>query len=231
MRVLDSMIGWLAPPICITCGHEGSALCFICSELEILPFGAKCWHCGAINEGAMACKVARRNGSPKSVWVVTDYESTAKKLVQLYKFGQQRTAAISLADAMAQTLLDFNSDKNLYFKNYLLIPVPTATGRVRQRGFDHAALLARHIGFKLKLETGKYLVRLGQTRQVGAKRAERLKQLETSFYVKNPKEVRGRNILLIDDVITTGATINAATKTLRAAGAKSVDALVFAKKL
>lgn len=231
MRVLDSIIGWLAPPVCIACGHEGQTLCFICSQIEILPFGNKCWHCGSISSGTFACSIARRGDSPKSVWVVSDYESTAKKLITLYKFNHQRSAAMPIAAAMARTLLEFNSDKNLTLKNYLLIPVPTASGRLRQRGFDHTMLLSREIGFNLKMPIERRLFRSGQSRQVGSKRAERLRQLEAVFYVKNPKNIRGRNVLLIDDVITTGATINAAAKTLKAAGAKSVDALVFAKKL
>lgn len=225
------MIGWLAPPVCITCGEEGRVLCRVCTQLEILPFGGKCWHCGSISKDAIACPAARRHGSPKSVWVVSDYASTAKQLILAYKFKHQRSAAVPIAAAMVQTLLEFNSDKDLNLKNYLLVPVPTASSRVRQRGFDHTASLSREIGHRLKSPIGRYLFRSGQSRQVGAKKIERLRQLESMFYVKQPKNIRGRNILLIDDVITTGATINAAARTLKAAGAKSVDALVFTKKL
>jgi predicted amidophosphoribosyltransferase len=75
------------------------------------------------------------------------------------------------------------------------------------------------------------LRRLDQTRQLGAKREERLAQLTGSFAVKNHRRVSGRIILLVDDVLTTGGTLIAASKTLKAAGAKQVDALIFAKKL
>lgn len=231
MCILDSMIGWLAPPICICCGQEGQTLCGICKETELLPFGAKCWHCGAASVDAAACERARRVGSPKFIWIATDYESTAKELVRTYKFGQQRSVCVPIADAMLQTLLDFNSDEDIAKKDWIIVPVPTATSRVRQRGFDHTSLLAREIAINLKAEVRKPLGRLGQSRQLGAKRNDRLTQLGDKFYVKNPAAVHGRNILLIDDVITTGATIIEAAKTIRLTGAKSVSALVFAKRL
>lgn len=225
------MIGWLAPPVCISCEQEGNALCEICAETEILPYGAKCWHCGSISNGNAACNKAQRLGSPSSVWVVTDYESTAKKLIESFKFGHQRHSALPMAELMLHTLLEYNSDKTFMLKNYLIIPVPTATSRVRQRSFDHTALLARNLSFKSKIPSSSTLHRSGQSRQVGATRSKRFAQLEAGFYVSNAAKIRNRNILLVDDVITTGATICAAAKTLKSAGAKTVDALVFAKKL
>lgn len=231
MKILDSMIGLVAPPVCIGCGLEGQSLCRMCIETEILPFGSKCWHCGQISKNAAACVSARRNGSPSYVWVVTDYEATAKKLVQAYKFSHQRSAAASMAGTMAQTFFEFNSDSDINKKDFLIVPLATATGRIRQRSFDHTALLAKELSYKLKLPTRKYISRLGQSRQVGSKKSERLAQLEASFYISQPTKIAGRNVLLVDDVITTGGSIIAAAKILKAAGAKSISALVFAKKL
>jgi ComF family protein len=115
--------------------------------------------------------------------------------------------------------------------DYLVVPVPTATARVRERGFDHTDLLAKQIAIILRLSEAKALRRLGQTRQLGSKREDRLIQLSGNFAVKNPHRARGQDILLVDDVVTTGGSIIAAAKALRVAGAKSVDALIFAKKL
>ena len=102
---------------------------------------------------------------------------------------------------------------------------------VRQRGFGHSELLARNIAVKLRVEYSLALRRLGQTRQLGAKREDRLAQLSGSFAVKNRRRISGRRILLIDDVLTTGGTLIAASKVLKAAGAKEVNALIFAKRL
>jgi ComF family protein len=225
------MIGWLAPPLCVGCGVEGLSLCVACSTSEILPFGARCFSCDALSERNQTCVKCRKNSAPRFVWINTTYSGLSKDLIQKYKFGQQRAASIPIAALMAEALLSYSGTEEIQASNYLVVPVTTATSRVRQRGFDHADLLAGQVATKLKLEKKNILVRLGQTRQVGVSRAVRLKQLEGSYKVRKPELIKGRNILLIDDVVTTGATLRSATRTLKKAGAGKVDALVFAKRL
>jgi ComF family protein len=231
MSIAETVIGWLAPPICIACGTEGRSLCPPCAAAEIIPFGERCWHCNALSPRARTCNSCRRSGTPRSVWVATDYDGIAKDLIQKYKFGQQRAVAKTLSGLMSGTFWNFISKEDIAKTNYLIIPVPTATSRVRQRGFDHAALLAQQLAKELQIPAEPVLWRLGQSRQLGTKRDERLKQAHGSYIVRKPSAVSGRNILLVDDVVTTGATLQAATQALRQAGATHVDALVFAKRL
>jgi ComF family protein len=231
MRALDTIIGWLAPPVCLGCGVEGSSFCFECSISNIIPFGERCFNCNAFSINSASCGKCKNNGPPRHVWVSTDYEGVAKNLVQIYKFGHQRVAAKSIANIMAETFLFYNSYENILSTDYLVVPVPTATSRVRQRGFDHSVLLAKTVSKKLKLPCSSALQRLGQSRQVGKSRSDRFKQAEGNYIVIKPEMVAARNILLIDDVVTTGATLCSVAKTLRKAGAKRVDALVFAKRL
>lgn len=230
MSVLDSVIGWIAPPSCLICGTEGQALCSTCSSSEIIPYGERCFDCGAFSPAARTCEKCRAS-SPRHVWVCTNYEAAARELIKVYKFGHQRVAADSLADLMIETLLSFNDIPGLDNRNYLIVPVPTASSRIRQRSFDHSAHLARQIALGLNISYANALVRLGQARQVGAERSIRLSQPADNYLIRYSHLVNGQNILLIDDVVTTGATLRAATKSLRAAGAARVDALVFAKRL
>ncbi len=231
MSLLETAIGWVAPPQCVTCGREGSALCVACSTSEIVPYGQQCWLCNRVSAGGRTCPKCRAGGSPRFVWITTNYAGAARDLIKIYKFGHQRAAARSLSQLMVETLHDFNSPAELTKLNYLMVPIPTATSRIRQRGFDHSVLLAKTVGRQLGVECANSLGRLGQSRQLGAKKSERLFQTKDSYFVRLPRITKSRNILLIDDVITTGATLKAVTKVLRAAGAKRVDALVFAKKL
>ncbi len=228
MSLLEATIGWLAPPLCAGCGREGSSLCAGCSSSKILPFGEKCAFCGVVSQASRSCQSCRRGGVPSHVWVTTNHEGLARDLLHVYKFEQQRAAADSITRLMIETYLRCSGELEY---NYMVVPVPTATKRVRERGFDHSALLAKKIADRLKIDYQPALGRLGQTRQVGAKRSDRLSQMDGKIRVKRTSAVRDRQILLVDDVITTGATLRVAAKALRQAGAHRVDALVFAKRL
>lgn len=231
MSVLESVIGLLAPPVCLGCGTESQALCEACVASEIMPYGERCWRCGALSPLSRTCSGCRWFGGPRRVFVTTDYAGLAAKLVQAYKFAQQRPVAVALAELMATTFRTFNSDQQMTKAGYLVVPVPTASQRQRRRGFDHSAGLAKIVASQLTMEYGPALGRLGQAAQVGQRRDQRLKLSETDYFIRSGNLVRGRNILLIDDVLTTGATLRAATKALRLAGAKRIDGLVFAKRL
>lgn len=231
MSIVEAAIGLLAPAQCIRCGLEGGTLCGACASAKIEPFGERCFRCLAISKMGRTCIDCRKTGTPNYVWVCSSYDDVVKEVMHKYKFGQQRIASSSIARLMLQSIDSFGLTQAISKSEYLVVPVPTATSRVRQRGFDHTALLARHISRGLNLKTYKLLGRLSQTRQLGADRATRLKQLNNDFVVRNYKLLVGRNILLVDDVTTTGATLIAATKFLRKAGARRVDAVVFAKQL
>ena len=227
MSLLESAIGWLAPPHCVSCGEEGSALCAECSAKEVLAFGERCWRCSSLSPGSRTCPSCRSSGSPAHVWIVTNHDGAARSLLSLYKFGHQRSAAAPIAQMMADAFIRHNPRP----AGYLIVPVPTATSHIRQRGFGHAELLAKKLSAALGMPCDNVLRRLDQTRQLGSKREDRLRQLNASFAVKDRSAVAGRKILLVDDVVTTGGTLIAAARTLRGAGAKSVDALLFAKRL
>jgi ComF family protein len=160
--------------------------------------------------------------------VGANYESAASELVKNYKFKQLRPAADSMAAIMERAFKRFCG---LQAVDYLVVPVPTASSRIRHRGFDHADYLATKIAKRLRLKKLSALARIGQKRQVGAERSIRLAQLSGQYVARYPELIKGRNILLIDDVVTTGATLRAAAKALRAGGAARVDALVVAKRL
>lgn len=231
MSIFEAAIRVVAPPQCIGCGQEGDSLCTACSSAEILPHGERCWNCGSISAGSRTCPKCRRLGGPGFVWICTDYSGLAKELVTTYKFNHQRIAADAIARLMGGTFHERFDNELINRRSYVIVPVPTATSRVRERGFDHALLLAKAIARETGQDYSPLLGRTGQSRQVGAGRKERLARPTKDYYLRLSYAATGRNILLIDDVLTTGGTLVAATKVLRAAGAKRVDALVFAKRL
>ncbi|HSX32472.1 MAG TPA: phosphoribosyltransferase family protein [Candidatus Saccharimonadales bacterium] len=142
-----------------------------------------------------------------------------KAVVHSLKFGRAQAAAKDIAAAMAASL------ETATFT--AIVPVPTVSARVRKRGYDQAALIARELARLTGLPYASLLIRTGGSRQVGHTRIERRQQMERAFRAVDPA-AQYSHVLLIDDVITTGATCEAAARTLRQAGVASVSAAVFA---
>ena len=113
----------------------------------------------------------------------------------------------------------------------VVCPLPTAPARIRARGFDHAKLIAKYLADDAGLEQKDYLGRRSNVRQLGSTRAQRLEQMKNEFFVKPGLDLSGKEVLLVDDVVTTGASLSAAAKTLKRAGANRVTAIVFAQKI
>jgi ComF family protein len=113
----------------------------------------------------------------------------------------------------------------------LILPVPLHIKRLRQRGFNQALLLANELGKNLKLPVkGLVLKKAKQTfPQVGLSQAERRKNVRGSFKVIFPEDVKDKNILLVDDVFTTGTTVNECSKVLIKAGARGVFVVTLAR--
>lgn len=201
--LLDTIIGMLAPHACVGCGQEGALLC---SE------------CGYILSDPAAYSV---RGSLDTIRTATSYEGFARDLVWQLKFRGARAAADVMTRHM-EPLVPADAGA-------IVIPVPTATRRVRQRGFDQAKLLARQLSRRTGLRYLDCLRRYGQTHQVGASREQRLTQLAGAFRAKKDVDLRNRRVVLVDDVLTTGATLETAAGVLTNLGANQVDAIVFAQ--
>lgn len=212
------MLGVIAPHECVGCLAEGALLCANC-RTGLAPVLSSCYRCQAITDDFRTCTHCR--AAPlKAVAVVTTYTDIAKDLVWRLKFERARAAAGDIAQSMHLPA---------HTAETLLVHIPTATNRVRQRGYDQARLIAHHLACRYALQTAPALARLGQQRQVGMKRQTRQQQLQQAFCVPRPASVAGKHIILIDDVLTTGATLEAAAAALKQAGARRVDAAVFAR--
>ena len=152
-------------------------------------------------------------------------DGPARKLAHRLKYSDRAELARPIARWMARAGADILADADF------LVPVPLHRLRLWQRRFNQAALLAKEVS----RWTGKpcdvgALLRVKATRsQVGLSRVQRAENLQGAFRVAEGASVRGRNVILVDDVLTSGATANAASRVLLRAGAKRVDVLVFAR--
>lgn len=153
--------------------------------------------------------------------MAADYQGLAKQLVASLKFAGNQAAARVMARSMVEAFAPPT--------DCLITHMPATTPHIRARGYDQAALLARHVARISGRERDTLLARLGSDHQLGANREQRLKQLTNALRVRRPDKLVGRHILLVDDVLTTGASVRAATAALLEAGAVSVSVLVFAQ--
>ena len=152
------------------------------------------------------------------------YEDTVRESFHRYKFGGCRFYARYYGPLLAKAV-----EKQLGDGYDILTYIPINALRKRQRGYDQTLLLAREAGKLLGMEpvsTLKKRRRRPQSRMLGQE--ERLRNIRGAFTVSAPEAVRGRRVLLIDDVLTTGATVSEAARVLLEAGAKSVDVAALA---
>lgn len=222
MSIIDRIASIYAPFTCLGCGNEQNRLlCDACIEtVALVP--SRCYRCHKTTRGYEVCASCKTKTPLRRVAAWAHYQEYPKALIQRAKYERAATGLYEAANLMSTLLPQFGSD-------LLLVPVPTATSRVRQRGYDQAAVMARRLAKISGLPYARLLARLGQAHQVGSGRSERVAHLRNAFRPLRADRIRGAHILLIDDVCTTGATLESAAQALRKAGAKRVDALVFAQ--
>lgn len=223
MLLLERLIQTVAPHLCISCGKEGSLVCGWCLPDFCVLIPERCYRCSVLKPDSQTCSSCRRHSSLRHVWVASELTGLTQELVHVFKFERAQAAAGVVAGCMKAAMP--------YMEDFIFVPVPTATNRIRQRGYDHTKLLARSLSSYQQIPALSLLARHGQTRQVGARRSERRIQLQGAFRVIRPDLITRQHIVLVDDVVTTGATLEEAARVLKQAGAKRIDAIVFAQKL
>ncbi len=197
-------------------------LCSSCTHaLPLLP--SRCYRCHATTRDFAVCTKCRKTSSLAHVQAVTAYQGDAKELLHHAKYERAQSGLHEIAQQMHEA---YGVDVE---PAVIIIPLPTATSRVRQRGYDHAVLLAKDLSRLLAVQISPLLRRRTQAHQVGSSRSARFKHMEGAFRATQPARLKDAHVLLVDDVVTTGATLEAAAKLCKMHGAKQVDALVYAQ--
>lgn len=222
MLPIERLVRLIAPHTCLGCGlEEDHLICAACWQ-TVPQVPSRCYHCRAVSADYAVCTSCRSRTSLRRVAVVAHYADLAKELVHRSKYERARAGLCEMAAVMVPLLDSFGP-------GIVLVPVPTASSRVRLRGYDHARLLVRELVRLTRLPMIPLLARLGQAHQVGASRAQRMAQLEYAFRPLRADQIRGKHLVLVDDVLTSGATLETAARVLKRAGAKRIDAVVFAQ--
>ncbi len=158
---------------------------------------------------------------------VSVFEDPLREIIHAFKYQKRLSLSRPLAQRLAESFLGMAAQ----FDADGVVPVPLYPSRKRERGFNQAEALARHFCRRVNLPLlGKSLSRIRPTLiQAGLSRRERRLNMRGAFRVKRPEILRGKKILLMDDVFTTGATLNECSRILKEAGVARVSVLTLAR--
>lgn len=219
---LGNLLNLIYPPFCLICRQDTrrarhNALCdACCCKIELYA-------------NARVFLQDEEKLYIRNIFAVCRYDGVLRDCLHLFKYNGK----LGLAAPLAGLMIDFLKSSNEFkIGDYdSIVPVPLEGARAREREFNQAEVLAGYIAreFARPLAVGN-LKRIRQTRrQSELTKTERKANVKGAFCVKDTTQFSEKTILLIDDLLTTGATLNECATTLLAAGVSAVDALVLAK--
>jgi ComF family protein len=219
-KIRGFILDILFPIECLNCQLEGAYLC------------KKCFRQIKFNDSFDLKRAQQNLKAPdlEKIFIAGNYEDKLlQNLIKKYKYGFIKP----LGEILARFLITFwnfqNDSKNKIPVSLLVIPIPLTDKRLRWRGFNQAEILAREFSHHFNYGISLNLKRQGkQAPQAKLNEAERLNNIQGVFSWTG-ENLQGADVLLIDDVVTTGATLNEAARILKGVGAGAIYALVLAK--
>lgn len=231
--VKDAFLDLLFPKLCLGCGSEGVFLCVSC-RASLRGIWPQCVVCRALVPprgripAGRTCLACRRRSAVFTFLSPFSYDDpVVRELIHGLKYRRLRSLAPILAELLAEYVAHFGI---VLPAQGLIVPVPLHPTRERVRGFNQSELIAREFGPRAGLPVSPTLLsKVRDTRAQAELSAEdRRQNLVGAFRAPEPQLVHGRIVILLDDVKTTGATLEEAARTLRRAGAKQVWAITVA---
>jgi ComF family protein len=219
------------PKFCFRCQREGSYLCqdclatldilentfCLCEKPSRLPQAGKCRNCSFLHIDGLYFAVSYKN-------------SLIKTLVHQFKYEPYTK---ELANPLASLIIThFNLiQKDFSPERYILIPVPLAKKKLKKRGYNQSEEIAKELSknIGLPLFTDCLQKEKETPAQMELKKEERLKNIKGAFSVSNLEKIKNKKILLIDDIYTTGATMEECARILKHAGAREVWGVAVAR--
>lgn len=219
------------PKKCINCRKFGGYICSDCFILFDFDVPSLCGVCGRHAIGGITHPVCQGRYDIDGVFASLVYRGITKKLVYQFKFQPYLT---DLRTVIGELCYEGLIQQELFSKldktNALFVPIPLHSKRLRERGYNQAEILAYDLSKRFMIPTKTMLKRSVQTeRQVGKTQKERRENIKGAFKVVN--RVEQKTVFLVDDVVTSGATMNEAAKALKRVGVKKVYGIALAHGL
>ena len=196
-------------------------------------FPRKCGVCNKLNDNFVCKDCLKRinsfkiyNFSEEGIWIYR-YEGIVRNLIIDYKFKDKSY----LCELFANCILSDGEVCKIIKKYDIILPVPLHKKRFKERGYNQSKLISDILAKKLGVKTfDDVLVKIKNTLPQGKNLLhDRRKAIKGAFFVENPDNIRRKNVLIFDDIYTTGNTANECKKIIEESGAKSVEILTIAK--
>lgn len=239
----DWLVDWLYPPRCRACaerihGRDGEYFCAGCWQQIRLVSHPLCKICGRPFADASGddhtCGICLEHAprfAAARAWACYPREDSAehplRQVVQKYKYGRKVSLGKPLGRLMARGCEEFLSE----FRADLIVPVPLHAKRLRWRGFNQSLLLARQVSRAYGVPIDPFVLqrRKETAAQTQLPEDDRRRNVRGAFALHPDKSVKDKTVLLVDDVYTSGATVNECSRTLKRAGAKEVYVVTLAR--
>ena len=239
MKILNSILDLIYPNRCWGCDRllpeKSVGFCTLCQQ-TVLEQTDCCAQCGVPIENIGAQTIPRcgpcqykPTSALQSCWWALEYGGAIQHAIQKMKFGQQWP----LATEFSRLFQPHPQQDHLYLEWDAVIAVPMHWRTRMDRGFNQSTVLARAIASRLHIPLliGSLKKNRHTARQTTLSAKQRRTNLSGAFSIHKPQSIEGKRLLLIDDVVTTGTTIQACAKTLKAANARTIDAWSLCRKL
>lgn len=220
--MIDGLLGIIAPHRCLGCAKMGSLLCANCQYNIIDDRAQFCIMCQApcISDGI--CRDCTHKVPFQRAWIAAKRTGVVKQVIDTYKFAAARQAHRPLGAMLHATVADVPAGTVVTW-------IPTVPAHARRRSFDHARLLAKRFAHLRGLQVKSLLGRNTNAVQTGASRKQRQAQASQAFYCRR-QLAADVPYLIIDDTVTTGATLAAAAAQLKYAGARTIWVAALARQ-
>ena len=239
LKILDSLLNLLYPEVCLLCSepvyrHRDCGICDNCWNrvVALKIIAARCVSCGLpfhsfSSDSEHLCGNCIQQMPPyDGARSFGYYADELGGLIQGLKFRNRRNLTGFLVSLLADAFFETWSREDFD----LIVPVPLHKKRKRQRGYNQSELLAQSLALRLAIPQKRVLSRLRATPpQVGLSDSQRIENVRNAFHVDGRHPLAGKRVLLIDDVMTTGATAASAAKALLDGGAARVSVLTVAR--
>lgn len=225
---------FLFPTNCINCGVGGALLCEQCASLISKNERFRCPFCETTTDGGRPCRTHTDSALTRVLSAGSYRDSVLRRALHTFKYGAASALGARLGDFLAQSALRF---RTLLPEKALIVPMPLSPLKNRLRPFNQSLTLAHAVGTACGFEVQPALARRFTFWDILVPSHAHLEHtdptrwfsLERTFTSQHDNTIKNNDVILIDDVLTSGANLEMAARTLKASGAHSITGLVLAR--